>query len=176
MKKQLKDQQEGQKKVSLSKDTNQKHDEEEHSNLAYDSDEYCGMAIDIAMSSSKQESGIENDVILDTGSSVHVTNNIANLEDMGTEERWLLVGNTRIRMVGPGTMSFFRTEAVNIIVKEKGIRLKKVWFVEGMHTNLISMSLLQKNDIVYDSKTGVWTANARKRICAMSNGMEAFTI
>lgn len=155
-----------QMKAADSKNSKKKSDEEEKTNLAYDEDEYCGIAIDTNMSATESSEDFKNSFILDTGSSVHITNKIDNLSNMGSEQRWLLVGNSRIRMVGPGTMTLFPTEPINNVVKQKGIRLKKVWFVEGMHTNIISMSLLQKNGILYDGKSRrLWSERTEADLC-----------
>ncbi|KAL3712554.1 hypothetical protein TMatcc_001253 [Talaromyces marneffei ATCC 18224] len=155
-----------QKKAAGSESSNEKGDEEERANSAWDDNPYCGVAIDTSMSATEQSEDFKNSFILDTGSSAHVTNNIDNLRNMGTEERWLLVGNSRVKMVGPGTMNLFPTEPVNDIIKKKGILLKKVWYVKGMHTNLISVSLLQRNGILYDAKNRrLWSERTEADLC-----------
>ena len=142
MKQQLNIKRKEQKKATDLASPNKKGDNDEKANLAYDEDEYCGIAIDTSMSATEQNIDFKDSFILDTGSSVHITNNIDNLRDIGTEEHWLLVGNSQVKMVGLGMINLFLTELVNNVIKQKGIRLKKVWYVKGMHTNVISMSLL----------------------------------
>lgn len=164
MLKRVKQQLRNQKKGSSSKNTKKNGEEEEQSYLVLDpgeiSDDFCGTAIALIALESDQD--IRNEWILDSDLTVHITNNRSRLRNMKENVRWLLVGDTRIKMIGPSEATLFPTDLINHAVRRKGIRLLEVWFVEGMHTNLISASKLQKNSIQFDGKKDrLWSEKAK---------------
>ncbi|KAE8551110.1 hypothetical protein TMatcc_009206 [Talaromyces marneffei ATCC 18224] len=153
-------------KASNSEDTKKNGAKEEQANLVFDSDEFCGSVIDTVMSAAASTGDLKHEFVLDSGATVHITNDRSNLTNMGTQTRVLLVGNDKIVVHGPGEMRIFPTAPTNSMVKEKGIRILEAWFVEGMHTNIISLSKLRKHGIVYDGLNEcLWSKERSQRLC-----------
>lgn len=80
---------------------------------------YCGMAITVAMSTIGDDS-LTNDWILDTGSTIHLTNNRARIRNLGSDEKWVLVGDTKVKAVGPGEATIFPTEPTLYLQDDSG--------------------------------------------------------
>ncbi|EED13808.1 hypothetical protein TSTA_100530 [Talaromyces stipitatus ATCC 10500] len=166
IKKQLEQKNKGKKENDSLANAKKKDEKQEQSNFSYDSDEYCGTVLEMALTASTTSANMKDEWILDSGSTIHITNNRDRIRDLGSEVRWILVGNTKIKMIGPGEATLFPTEPINDVVRQKGIRLKEVWFVEGMHTNVVSLGRLQMNGIMFDGKNEcLWSKRTNKDLC-----------
>ncbi|EED22755.1 hypothetical protein TSTA_062420 [Talaromyces stipitatus ATCC 10500] len=115
------------KKKERDSDTSKKTDKDsERSNFMYDSDEIaCAVRLDTALLASNDD--LTNKVIMDNGTTTHIFNDRRRLRNLGNESRWLLVGNTRIKMTGPGETIVYPTQPISEKVKRKGIIVRDAY-------------------------------------------------
>ena len=164
-----------QPKSDYSTNTSKNGEQPERANFVSEY-EHCGMVIPITMSNFSDDS-MRNDWILDTGSTVHITNNRARIRNLGSEERWVLVGDTKVKSIGPGEATLFPTEPIDNMVSKKGIRLLEVWYVEGMHTNILSAGRLKEHGIVYNGMTDrLYSKRTNTDLCNVKSNGKLFYI
>lgn len=138
--------------------------------------EHCGMVLPMSMSFVGDDS-MKDDWILDTGSTIHITNNRARIRNIGSDEKWVLVGDTTVKAIGPGEATLFPTDPIDSMVRTKGIRLLEVWYVKDMHTNIISAGRLKEHGIVYNGMNDrLYSKRTNQYLCNVKTNGKLFYI
>jgi hypothetical protein len=149
------------------KDTNEnakKEEEPEKANFLFDPDEVqitvnrrferSNMAIHLEslMLARDTDEDLKDAVLLDNGSTTNIFNDPRRLRNMGSEERICLVGDTSIIMYGPAETVVYPTNPISTQAK-KGIWLKECWYAPGIHTNLVSLGMIEDAGLFFNSMT-----------------------